>query len=447
MKRLLFFFALLFAPMAMYATPQEDDIIYMDGVLWHMERRPISADSVLLHDLKAALPENHVIRSSNWAGYTAYWSIQNDYLYLDSIMYLIDDKATKKTREVCMPSDILHRVFKNHYNGTNIVATWLHEDLRVGSGKIIYQHLDGSESYENEQFISVDHGKVTGTRTFHNYIGNEGFSFDNYYPQNNAELSEKFRAHIKRHLDFERYIELANVKQILFNIAQARVDSTGHLVECVVRAVFQNGKKYEEHPGIAAEMVKALKAYYPWRVSFINGEYRALGIAGWTIPIFISLPIEGQIRHGGRDLALHEISFKKKFVRTFMNDSIQDMVKEFGMNNEQDVLCVYFRKDPDRILFWPRNLKYGITEWFLNSHINHILGYYKKDDVRVLVLCEDANKFANYFKIKKKTITLHIENHAPSNEAELVYKEYMIYKNKSMSLIDENIPQREVWFW
>ena len=27
-----------------------------------------------------------------------------------------------------------------------------------------------------------------------------------------------------------------------------------------------------------------MKAYRPWRVMFINGEYRAYGIEGYTIP-------------------------------------------------------------------------------------------------------------------------------------------------------------------
>lgn len=163
--------------------------------------------------------------------------------------------------------------------------------------------------------------------------------------------------------------------------------------------------------------------------------------------LFICISAKGQMRQEGRDLVLHEISFKKKFVRTFMNDSIQDMTKQFGMNNEKDVLCVYFRKETDTILFWPRNRKYGITEWFLDWHFDHIIGYYKKDDVRVLVLCEDLKKYKGYFKEKKNNITLHIENHAPSNEAGFVYKKYIIYNNKSMSLIEENIPQKKVWFW
>ena len=281
-KRLLFFLTLMLASLTMYATPQEEDVIYIDGAIWFIESRPISADSLLLHDLKAALPEDHVTSSSNWEGYTAYWSIRQEYLCLDSIKYRVYDKVTEKVNKVCMPADILHRVFKKHTVGNRIIATWFHEDIRMGSGNIIYQFIDGYErNYENEQFIRVDRGKVTNIRSFHNYISEEGFSFDNYHPKNIAELREKFPVH------FERFPELAGVKQVFFNIREARIDSTGRMVECVGKATYRKDDKMEEHPGIAAEIAEALKAYYPWRVSFINGKYRGVGIEGWVIPFLI----------------------------------------------------------------------------------------------------------------------------------------------------------------
>jgi len=33
-----------------------------------------------------------------------------------------------------------------------------------------------------------------------------------------------------------------------------------------------------------------MKAYYPWRVMFINGEYKANGIEGYTFPY----PLDGK---------------------------------------------------------------------------------------------------------------------------------------------------------
>lgn len=162
----------------------------------------------------------------------------------------------------------------------------------------------------------------------------------------------------------------------------------------------------------------------------------------------LGLSAKGQMRLEGRDLELHEIAFTKKFIRSFMDDSIPNMAKAFGMNNEWHVLCVNFLKPTDTIFIYPRHLKYGITEWFLYTHKGDIIGYFVKDKVRVLVLCEDIPKYKKYFKKKKKKVTLHIECNFPSNEAEFPYKEYSFNpKDKSIKLIEENIPQGELLLW
>ena len=40
--------------------------------------------------------------------------------------------------------------------------------------------------------------------------------------------------------------------------------------------------KPEDNPRLATEMAEALKAYHPWQVFYINGEYRAYGIGGYS---------------------------------------------------------------------------------------------------------------------------------------------------------------------
>jgi hypothetical protein len=101
----------------------------------------------------------------------------------------------------------------------------------------------------------------------------DGFSFDKFNLANNEELREMFPLHI------ERYPELANEERIVFSIQRARVDAQGNLVECEVKVIRPN-----DNPLLAAEIAESLKAYHPWRVLFINGEYSAKGIEGWTIP-------------------------------------------------------------------------------------------------------------------------------------------------------------------
>ena len=272
MKRLFIFITLTLMSLTMYATGQEGDIIYIGGEQWELLGKPIYADSVLSRELKNALPKERGINTANWAGYMAYWSIQQEKLYLDSIRYVIYDSA-QKSRTECLPSKAMRRIFKKYASRKRIVATWFNNEIRVAKGKQLYYVHEGyTRNYEHERVISIEQGKVCGTKDYQNYVV-DGFSFDKYRPNNKAELREKFPLHI------EQYPELADAKRIVFNIKRARVDGQGNLVECEVKVFRPN-----DNPRLAAEMAEAMKAYRPWRVMFINGEYRAYGIEGYTIP-------------------------------------------------------------------------------------------------------------------------------------------------------------------
>lgn len=272
MKRLFIFITLTLMSLTMYATGQEGDIIYIDGEQWELLGKPIYADSILSSELENALPKDRGINTANWAGYTAYWSIQQERLCLDSIRYVIYESA-QKSRTECLPSKTLRRIFKKYVSRKRIVVTWFNKEIRVAKGKQLYYVHDGyTRNYEHERVISIEQGKVCGTKDYQNYVV-DGFSFDKYRPNNKAELHEKFPLHI------EQYPELADVKRIVFSIKRARVDEQGNLVECEVKVLRPN-----DNPRLAAEMAEAMKAYRPWRVMFINGEYRAYGIEGYTIP-------------------------------------------------------------------------------------------------------------------------------------------------------------------
>ena len=68
----------------------------------------------------------------------------------------------------------------------------------------------------------------------------------------------------------------------MFSIEKARVNSQGILEECEVKVL-----KPSDNQRLATEMEGLLKAYHPWKVSFINGEFRAAGIAGWVLTYLI----------------------------------------------------------------------------------------------------------------------------------------------------------------
>jgi hypothetical protein len=69
----------------------------------------------------------------------------------------------------------------------------------------------------------------------------------------------------------------------VFKIKRARVNAEGHLVECEVKVLMP-----ADNQNLADEMTELLKAYHPWRVSYINGEYRALGIEGYSFPYILN---------------------------------------------------------------------------------------------------------------------------------------------------------------
>lgn len=275
MERILICIQLLFLTIAARATGQEGDIIYIDGTRWELLGRPVCSDSLLYQHLKAVLPKERSKSTANWNGFTSYWSLVQDVLCLDSIRCEHYDVKRHEYIGERIPHDTVLRVFKNYVDGERIVARWLRGDIRVAMGKMIYyEHMGFARNYEQEQVFSIEKGKVIGKKEYHNFVS-DGFSFDKV--RNPTELREMFP------LQIEKYPELANVKRILFSIKKARVDSQGNLVECIVKVLKPNVSQ-----NLADEMTRLLKAYRPWRVYYINGEYRANGIEGWTFPYMLS---------------------------------------------------------------------------------------------------------------------------------------------------------------
>lgn len=279
MRRLISFFLLTLVSLTIAATGQEGDIIYIDGEQWELLGKPVYADSLLIRELREALPDQRGWTTANWSGYTACWSIRQGQLCLDSIQYEMFDANPLESRTKSMPSDALLRVFKDYADGKRIVAKWFSGDIRLARGKMIYYQHDGFErNYENERIISIEQGKVCGMKDYHNFVI-EGFSFDRSSfvrspgNQNYVNLREMFPLHI------EQYPELADAKRIMFRVRRARVNAQGRLVECDVRVL-----RPADNPRLAAEMAEAMKAYHPWRVYYVNGEYRAYGIEGYAFP-------------------------------------------------------------------------------------------------------------------------------------------------------------------
>ena len=75
------------------ATGLSGDIISFDGESWVLMAKPINMDSALYKHLMAFIPDNHIVSTGNWEGYTAFWEIQDDYLCLQHIEVYVYDKT------------------------------------------------------------------------------------------------------------------------------------------------------------------------------------------------------------------------------------------------------------------------------------------------------------------------------------------------------------------
>ena len=281
MKRHTLSFLMLFVSLATFATWQEGDVIYIngskyiDGSKWELLGKPIYGDSILSDALEASLPKKGYV-TSNWSGYTAYWSIAKDKLYLDSI-YCDGSPLSPET---------LHRIFRKYMDGNRIVATWFNGKIRMGKGNLVYyEHSAFNRNYEEEQIISLSKGKVTDVKVFHNYM-KDGLSFDNFRPSIDIQDPKVWNKLFPIHP--ERYPDLKGVERIRAIIMDAVVDSTGHMVKCKVKATFKRNDQKVEHPAFAAEIEEHLKAYYPWRVYYINGEFVS-HVKGTVMPFRLHL--------------------------------------------------------------------------------------------------------------------------------------------------------------
>ena len=247
-----------------WATGQQGDVIFIDGEKWTLLGEPIQADSALAHRLLEILPKDRELCSSNWKGYTAYWSIKDECLYLDSIL------VSTGTRVLCLSDSDMHKVFHDYYcktsgegyNDEGIIARWLTCNIRAGKGrKIYYEHAGYLRDLEYEQIITINEGRVMGKKAYHNCVAIEGFSFNQFHK--NEEFKEKID------FPFEDYPELAG-KKVMFYVTKIQIDTLGNLIDCYVST---DGKDEVLNKRLVQDMKTALMNIRPWKVLFIREEY------------------------------------------------------------------------------------------------------------------------------------------------------------------------------
>ena len=277
MKRLLICILVATAALSCWATGQEGDVIFINGEKWTLMGEPIQADSALSRHLREVLPENRSLCSANWKGYTAYWSIRNEKLCLDSVLVMFYNSETRKENYQSIPDADIRNVFHDYYDDEDIVATWYTGRVRVGQGKHVrYEHIGFDRNVEHEQIFTVKEGKVTDCVSYHNRVTVDGFSLrDLDGPTERKKFEEKML------LLFENYPELdpdvvgSCQIRICSSVSDIQVDTLGNLVECKVKVHRIVGLDSDENlkERIAQDMKALLMSIHPWKLLQINGEY------------------------------------------------------------------------------------------------------------------------------------------------------------------------------
>ena len=262
-----------------FATGQDGDIIYIDGEQWELLGKPIASDSILDTNMLAMLPKERSWSTGNWVGYTGWWSIKDNKLYLDSITVRFYNKETRQYRQQSIGEADMHRVFSNYYQDNTIVATWV-KKIRAAKGNLVYyEHIGYERNLEYEQIFTIDKGNVTNRQSFHNKII-KGFSLAD--PRNRGKWKEILP------LNVNAYPELDGEKKLVISVKDIRVDSLGNLIDCNVSVMARthgdDDQKRKNIEGLASEVKTILKKIHPWKTFFIYGEYIAADKNGFIFP-------------------------------------------------------------------------------------------------------------------------------------------------------------------
>ena len=164
-RRLLLILWLTALTLQGFATAQEADVVYVDGIAYALLARPIVQNETLFQSLQGLVDKEKGSRTSNWDGFKGYWTIANGQLLLDSVGYV----SKKGDGYAMLDKCSFNRIFKAYLKHGHVVAKWVSGTLRYGRGDLVrYVHDGFDRNYVQETMADVLNGNVTKQRTFRN---------------------------------------------------------------------------------------------------------------------------------------------------------------------------------------------------------------------------------------------------------------------------------------
>lgn len=132
------------------ATAWEPDVIYLNGKKFLLMDCPLNrAPNGLLGKLEEAY---HIEALRMGRNYTAYWSIKDNKVCLDSIAIVREEDKEEIVRAADSP------LLKEFTTG----ATWMNGELRLATGNVVrYVHDAFGSEFETEIMVPVKQGLVS----------------------------------------------------------------------------------------------------------------------------------------------------------------------------------------------------------------------------------------------------------------------------------------------
>ena len=151
-------------PLSLFATAQDGDYITWKGKRYEMLTCPLAYNSVLDSLFyEKFMPSSRT--TADWNGYTGYWSIKDDELYLDSLCYY----SRNGDSHTLLPDT--EELFSAYHTDKGTKATWFNDELNIVSGNVVrYVHFGFDRNYEHEDVLKLTNGKITGITHYENFV-------------------------------------------------------------------------------------------------------------------------------------------------------------------------------------------------------------------------------------------------------------------------------------
>jgi hypothetical protein len=287
---------LAFVPAVASATAPTADVIYIDGQQWWLMGRPLNhIDSTRYADFYSRLPEGRSVSTGNWGGYTCYWSLDGEWLVLDSVVYEVPYRVRVKVynsdrdsmwayeeRPVTLSHTILLETLKDYCRDGKIVATWFTDTVRAVQGELVYDDLSygWGRYFDTEIVLELKEGHVDKQTLYHNRVLVDGLDFNGGRVEQWHEFQSGFLSVLRK------YSELDSERVVVFRMWDGVVDSLGDLHDIQVVVSYPEIER-ELSNRLEQELKQYLLNIRPWKVYFINGELVNTLKIGALIPFYL----------------------------------------------------------------------------------------------------------------------------------------------------------------